>query len=130
MPDGERLSAKVHPLLKAGAYITMQRRAVNLANFEARSHHFPLRYAQSRDPYVLIGRSIESTRPQLDILGYNANSGGSVDYVLIWGTPRDRQREHPAIQDILRQLQAEYQLVRVSQQRGMMQVWRRKSLRR
>lgn len=113
-------------LFLAYAYITMQRRAINLANFEARSRYFPLKYVQNRDPYRLIGK-LESTRPQLDISGYSS-SGGSVDYVLVWGTPRDSQREHPAIQDVFRQLQAGYQLVRVSDGRGLMQVWIRKSL--
>lgn len=126
-PDGRILSWRVFPFLHASGYIAAQRGVVNLANYQADSGYFPLVFRPEVNPYTHIGRNggIEIEPPSVDFLTYPQRTGGQVDYVLIWRV-RDEQRDHKDTKAVFQQLEAGYELIYTSPQRGFMRLYRRK----
>ena len=124
---GRPLSYKVTPFALAGAYVALQRRAINLGNDEGSTTHFPLRWRPELDPVRLLaaGRGIFRSPPQADFLDYERRTGGRgrVEYVLVYGL-RDGSTPEAASQPILEQLHAGYERVHVSPS-GRATLWRR-----
>jgi hypothetical protein len=125
--DGRTLSWRVSPFLHAAGYIAAQRGVVNLANYEADSGYFPLVFRPELNPYTHIGHKggIEIEPPSVDFLTYPQRTGSRVDYILIWHV-RDEQRGHKDVKAVFQQLEAGYELIYTSPQRGFMRLYRRK----
>jgi hypothetical protein len=62
----------------------------------------------------------------INILGYNKNSGRSLEYVLLWGGNDPQTSERPDVKSIMGQLAAGYEQIYVSPQRGMVRLYHRK----
>jgi hypothetical protein len=101
------------PFLHAGGYITARRRLVDLSLYEANEDYFPIYFQPRLNSYRYLASQnlgIELDPPAVDLLGYPKRTGGSVDYVLLWGL-RDARWMEPRVQDVLTQLAAGYQLI-------------------
>jgi hypothetical protein len=112
-PNGRELAFRTEPFLHAGGYIGAKKRLVDLSLYEANEDYFPIYYRPELNPYVhlsvgLLG--IEQEPPRAQILVYRQQTGGRVDYVLIWGLQLDRLGE-PAVRKVLDQLAMEYDVV-------------------
>ncbi|MBL8150480.1 MAG: hypothetical protein JNN15_11195 [Blastocatellia bacterium] len=127
LPDGTRVSSNIPPFIHLSSYVVWQKDLINLANFEAHSYHFPIRYRPEVDPHKLVGKEVEKNRPSsLEILSYKNSTGYEIDYVIVWGMPNDpRVMQHPAFQQIGNQLQQGYSLT-YSSSRGLVKLFRRK----
>lgn len=125
-PDGSELTYRVQPFVHAASHITAARAVVDLrlyaANYEG---YFPVHYRPELNPYrhIAQGYWAERVPPWVEFLTYPRRTGGRVDYVLIWQIPRERQ--HPAVRSLWRQLRTGYERVYVSP-RGFAEVYRDK----
>jgi hypothetical protein len=112
-PNGRELAFRTEPFLHAGCYISAEKRLVDLSLYEANEDYFPIYYRPPLNPYVhlsvgLLG--IEQQPPRAQILAYTKQSGGRVDYVLIWGLRQDRLGEL-GVRKVLDQLAMRYDVV-------------------
>ncbi len=120
--DGKELSIKVRPFHAAG-YIAVDRHVVDLSNYESRMGYFPLVFRPHLNPYVHLG-NLDTIPPIMHSLEYPADSGGRVDYILVQGrssAPRDEKLE-----SIMKKIESRFQLIHVSQPRGLVELWRNK----
>lgn len=100
------------PFVHAGGYLAARKRLVDLSLYEANEDYFPLYYRPALNPFLHLAPGplgIESRPPEVDILGYR-RTGGSVDYVLLWGL-RDELRGDPKVRAVEAQLAAAYDLI-------------------
>ena len=129
-PDGRPLAHKVAPFAHASSYISAERRSLELDNYEAQTSYFPLMFRPRLNPGLHIAVSKPTFGcphqgpPRVDFLTYPERTGGRVDYVLLWGA-RDELLGSAEAKDILRQLEAGYELIYTSPQRGLVQLYRR-----
>ena len=86
---------------------------LHIARVDAIRHDAPLQAGSM---------AIEAQPPHVDFLTYPQRTGGQVDYVLVWDI-RHQQRELDATHAIFKQLQAPYELIYTSPQRGLMQLY-------
>jgi hypothetical protein len=112
-PNGRELAFRTEPFLHAGGYVGAEKRLVDLSLYEANEDYFPIYYRPELNPYVhlsvgLLG--IEQQPPRARILDYRQQTGGKVDYVLIWGLHQDRLGD-PAVRKVLDQLAMGYDVV-------------------
>jgi hypothetical protein len=125
-PDGRRLSESVEVFRHASGYLTAQRDAIDLLNFEAGLDPAPVLYRPGLNPYrfLLKGQQLDAEPPQAEFLAYSG-IGGHVDYVLLWSL--DPRRSADGVTNaILGQLRLGYQEIYTSPQRGLMHLYRRK----
>jgi hypothetical protein len=115
----------VHPFQHAGSYIAAEREVVDFTNYEASTDYFPIRYLPAADPNTSMGDG-EQRPYNINILGYNKNSGRSLEYVLLWGGNDPQTSERPDVKSIMGQLAAGYEQIYVSPQRGMVRLYHRK----
>jgi hypothetical protein len=111
---GGKLSFRTWPFVHAGGYLGARRRLVDLSLYEANENYFPLYYQPALNPYLHLASEplgIENDPPAVDLLGYPRRTGGSVDYVLLWGL-RDERRSEPKVRAVQDQLAAAYDLIR------------------
>lgn len=94
-------------------YVALDKRIVNLANYQAAKGYFPLRYKDARNPAVHLSegglKSLEYPPFALDIAAYRRETGVAVDYVLFWGD-LDAVRGRDDVRAVLQQL-TDYELV-------------------
>ncbi len=129
--DGVEIIAtqKVSPFLHAAGYIAAARRVVEFTNYEASTGYFPLVFRAAVNPYVHLGDPegvpTAGYMPSIRSLEFPGASGGSVDYILVWGRMlREKNGGGTgAIMDLIKQ---KYVLVHVSRPRGLAELWRRK----
>ncbi|HSS78457.1 MAG TPA: hypothetical protein VLV54_17145 [Thermoanaerobaculia bacterium] len=112
-PNGSPLAFRSEPFLHAGGYIGAEKRLVDLSLYEANEDYFPIYYRPELNPYLhlsvgLLG--IEQEPPKAEILAYPQQTGGRVDYVLIWGLRQDRLGE-PGVRKVLDQLAMGFDVV-------------------
>ena len=110
---GGRTTFRTWPFVHAGGYIAARKRLVDLSLYEANENYFPLYYRPALNPFLRLAPGplgIESRPPEVDLLGYPLRTGGSVDYVLLWGL-RDELRGNPKVQAVEAQLAAAYDLI-------------------
>jgi hypothetical protein len=110
---GRPASFRVWPFVHAGGYVGARRRLVDLSLYEANENYFPLLYRPALNPYDHLAADplgIEGDPPWVDLAAYPKRTGGSVDYVLLWGL-RDERKSEPKVQSVLAQLAAGYDLV-------------------
>jgi hypothetical protein len=111
---GGKLSFRTWPFVHAGGYLGARRRLVDLSLYEANENYFPFYYRPGLNPYLHLASEplgIENDPPAVDLLGYPRRTGGSVDYVLLWGL-RDERRSEPKVRAVQDQLAAAYDLIR------------------
>lgn len=133
-PDGRPISLRIDVFLNEAGYIAVERHVVDLGNYEAsQTPFFPTVFRPSLNPGVqlhyapLDSASGEFRALPTGLLCYPRRTGGRIDYVLIWGVRgQDRERDVPRL--IFSQLKEGYDLIYVSPQRGLMQLYRRKGL--
>ena len=129
---------RLSPFIGATGYIALERTIVDLRNYQARKDYFPLRLRPELSPDLYLtsesvpdktsdGLShLEYPPFSIDLSRYEAETGCTVDYVLFWG-PFERLADD--IAPLLEQLQP-YDLVYVSEPRGLMRVYERRGERR
>jgi hypothetical protein len=111
---GGKLSFRTWPFVHAGGYLGARRRLADLSLYEANENYFPFYYRPGLNPYLHLASEplgIENDPPAVDLLGYPRRTGGSVDYVLLWGL-RDERRSEPKVRAVQDQLAAAYDLIR------------------
>jgi hypothetical protein len=110
---GRPAAFRVWPFVHAGGYVGARRRLVDLSLYEANENYFPLLYRPALNPYDYLEAGplgIEGVPPWVDLAAYPRRTGGSVDYVLLWGL-RDEQKADPKVRAVLGQLAAGYDLI-------------------
>jgi hypothetical protein len=132
LPDPRPLSLRIDVLLNAAGYIAAKRHIVNLGNYEAsQTPFFPLLFRPGLNPSVPLAYAPvdsaagEITAVPTGILSYPRITGGSIDYVLVWGV-KTRHPGRVIPETIFRQLRQGYYLVYTSPGRGLAQLYRRK----
>lgn len=135
-PDPRPVSLRIDFLLNLAGYIAAERHVVDLGNYEAsQTNSFPVMFRPRLNPaeqlrYAPVdSASGEFTAVPTAILSYPLRSGGSVDYVLVWGV-RDRDRRARIPKIIFSQLEEGYDLVYTSPERRLVQLYRRRDLTR
>ncbi len=112
-------------LRHALGYVALDKRIVDLADYQAAKGYFPVTYAAAKDPsrYLSQGGLIALEYPPfaLDIAGY-AEAGATVDYVLLWGD-LEAVRQRPDVRNVLQQL-TDYEPV-YSEPRGLLHLYAR-----
>ena len=115
--DEERQEARLRPeflpLQHAASYLLLDKPLVNLRNYQASKPYFPLRHRLSHDPATALSpddqlSSFHGAPLHLDLERFEARTGETLDYVLIWGTPENPNS--PDIVDFFEQLAAGYEL--------------------
>jgi hypothetical protein len=123
-PAGKNVSMRIRPFLHASGYIAAERGIVDFSNYSATMKYFPLRFHPNLDPYVHIG-NIDSERiEKIDFLSYPERTGGSVDYVLIWGLDEGMAKDKD-IEFIKGQLEDRYEFIYESDSK-LMKLYRRR----
>lgn len=125
--EGGALSWRIAVFLHASGYIAAGRGVVVFDNYEANTDLFPTRFRSRVNPYTHIGPErcggYQVDAP--DFLTYPERTAGRLDYVLVWGLT-DGRRALPYAQSVLRQLEAGYELIYVSPERGLARLYRRR----
>jgi hypothetical protein len=132
--DRQPLSLRVNFLLNAAGYVAMERRIIDLGNYEAgQTSCFPTLFRPDLNPAVQLHYApLDSAAGELralptEILSYPQRTGGRIDYILVWGV-RDQDYNKEIPKSIFRQLQEGYDLIYTSPQRGLMQLYHRKDM--
>jgi hypothetical protein len=110
---GGKTTFRTWPFVHAGGYLAARKRLVDLSLYEAKEDYFPFYFRPALNPFFLLAANplgIESHPPDVDLLGYQRRTGGSVDYVMLWGL-RDELRGDPKVRAVLGQLAAAYDLI-------------------
>ncbi|HET7827061.1 MAG TPA: GtrA family protein [Anaeromyxobacter sp.] len=125
--DGWRLGYRTKPFLHATGWIVADRGGVDLKNSQANTDHCPVRWPDDRNPFRTIAHSLarmESTPPCVDL---RAAARFSVDYVLVWSATRETL-ETPCGAALAEELASSYEPVFLSEPRGLLQVWRPRTM--
>jgi hypothetical protein len=124
---GGRLVKVYLPFEHISGYLTTDKPIVDLSNYESSIRVFWTRYRPERDPFRFINPVRRSLlRPSgANLHGYPPQSGGRVDYVLFWGLDEKARQVNPA-PPLRDQLAEAYDLIFVSPERGLVQLYRRK----
>lgn len=130
---GTTPALRVRPLIEAGSYVTPLTGSVNLNHLQAEYHYSAAQFKPDLNARLLLsvpqGSSdpIYAVPPHVDILAFENQTGEAVDYVLLWGrryaTPEVLSDERTI--DLLGLLDENYQLIFVSSDRGLMEVYAR-----
>jgi hypothetical protein len=132
------LSRRVAPFLNAAGYLAADRGVVQLCNYEAWTGYFPVIFRADVDPSNYM-QADHYYADVMDIVGYEQQTPGRVDYILVWDyapdyASRDRSRfrrlpccDDDDVQRLLRQLRTRYRLVYQSPGTGAAAVYRRES---
>ncbi len=126
---GPLAQAKVGVFRNAAGYLALHNGIVELANYEANTSYFPVRYRPELNPFDRIGlgnapdQGLQAEPPEVNILSYPERTGQPVDYVLLWNVT-DEARASPRSVAIFDQLSQGYE--RVETPPGRVQLYRRK----
>ncbi len=117
-------------VLHAVGYIALERSLVTLNDYQAAKGYFPQRYEAATSPVVHLSEgglaALERPPFAFDLRAYEAETGESVDYLLLWGD-LEEVGERPDVQAIFAQLAA-YDLIYTSEPRALMRVYARSAL--
>jgi len=135
VPGMRSLSSRINVFLNAGGYLAAERHVVDLGNYEAsQTRFFPTLFRSRLNPAEQLKYApVDSATGDLSavptaLLEYPQRTGGTIDYVLVWGARADdRQRAVP--RGIFRQLDEAYDVVYTSRPGGLARLYRRKGLR-
>jgi hypothetical protein len=122
-PPNQLLSIHTFPLVHAAGRAAIERRFVYIANYEANTDHFPLRWREGLNTDKTIGR-ILAPMGRLEISRYGGIDGRGCDYITIWnnGGGEDQSLSLPYV---MMQVRPKYRLVGVTQPRGFGAVYER-----
>jgi hypothetical protein len=122
---------RVRPFLHLGDYVNLRAGAISLNNYEADTPHFWTRYRSGRNPYRFIAKppqdksgrnGLDGEPPEVEFVSYAERTGGSVDYVLLWGFPDSGSED--SWRNVQQQLQGRYRCVYASKG-GLAALYRR-----
>lgn len=130
----DTLGFRATPFFSADGHIAIDRRAVDLRNYEAGLDYFPVRFRPAVDPFKHLaeldaqGNNGLMAVPQLvNIARYEASTHVPVEYVLLWGLQAVPESKRDAnTRRMLDLLRAEYEPIFTSVG-GRAQLWHRKS---
>lgn len=123
----------MRPLIEAGSYVTPLTGSVNLNHLHAEYSYSAAQFKPDLNARLLLsvpqGSSdpIYAVPPHVDILAFENQTGEAVDYVLLWGrryATSEVLSDERTI-DLLGLLDENYQLIFVSSDRGLMEVYAR-----
>ncbi|MGF1479130.1 MAG: hypothetical protein ACFB4I_06530 [Cyanophyceae cyanobacterium] len=124
---------QIGTFIHAAGYLAAQRHSVYLNNYAANLEYFPINFQSEINPfnylYIKQSREIVAANPAVpgvDIQAYEQQTTGKVDYVLLWQL-QEQQYEYTNTQAILAQLNRGYELIYTSPNRGLLQLYRRRS---
>lgn len=100
--DGTTPSVRVKPFAHAGGYLAARKDLVLLNNYETTAGYFPVRFRPRLDPRRHLGNALRPWDHVVNLLSYARRTGGSIDFVLVWGA--DRSSADPAVTTTLTQL--------------------------
>jgi len=99
------------PFLNASALVALDRNLVDLDNYETESRNFPVVYRRGFDPMTIIRKEGPGAhRPLADLAQYEAMTGHTIDYVLLWDVQRWNAAS-PFAKIALDQLSRDYALI-------------------
>ncbi len=108
----------VLPYVHAGAHLARERGILYLRGSLLSAGvygYFPFVYREDVDPYRHIGRQLDASPPDIDILGYGNTTSGQLDYVMIWPVPT-ADLDDPITAALLAQLEIGWERLSVPDQ--------------
>jgi len=123
-----KASLRIFYLQHASSYIGLQKKIINLANYEAMTDVFPLKFRKNIDPvkYLSMDGKLKLIPPYVDILSYSEKTKGTIDYVLVWGLKTKDYKEKNA-KKLLNQLSKSYQLIYESTKNESLKIYQRRN---
>lgn len=117
--DGLAASDRIEVLLQIGSYLAVERRGVDIKNFQMHTRQVPVVFRREVWPHRLLAGDAVLIRAPLDtdVLGYADRSGRPIDYVLLFGDA-DAFPVDPDAHRLTAQLAEAYQLLHVSPEYG------------
>lgn len=123
---------QINPFLHATGYLAAQRHLVDLNNYQANLKYFPINFRPQLNPfkylYLKQPKKTQSENPgvpKLDLLTYQQQTDGRIDYIIIWQLQAE-QKEYSNTKAIFQQVNQNYDLIFTSPSRGLMQLYRLK----
>jgi hypothetical protein len=133
-PVGQSFTTQRDLLLHASGYLALDRGLVDLGNYEAgQTQYFPTLFRPDLNPALHLDyKALDPATGQFravptGIESYPRQTGGKIDYVILWGL-RGQQRGTAAAISIFDQLHDSYTLAYQSSPRGLMRLYRRTDL--
>jgi len=126
-PEISHYGYKIHSFGNAAGYLAADRDVVNLGNYQAmnRAEFFPIGFRPETDPTGhFSGKDKEP--PCVKFLKYDNKANASIDTVLLWNI-QDVQRSHSCVRSIFRQLNKRYELIYQSPEKGILEIYGKKS---
>jgi hypothetical protein len=122
---------RTRPLDFVTGYLMADMGVVDLAHYESGYEYFPTQYRAELAPQKFLGSNpywMESLPPAVNIANYDRTTPGQVDFVLVWGLKlaTEEMLSDPKTILIQQQLAENYQLIYVTEPRGLLQVYERK----
>jgi len=131
-PNPQRWPAYVYlPFEHISGLLAADKPVVDLSNYESALSTFWTRYRPEVNPFRFVDKvtKSDSRASAANLYGYPPDSGGRIDYVLLWGLDENRQRVNPP-SPLRDQLRDAYDLIYVSPDRHLVQLYRRKDFER
>jgi len=115
------------PFENIAGLLAADKPVIDLSNYEAVTYSFWTNFRPNVDPYKFIDGDKRSDyrASAANLLGYPPESGGTVDYVMIWGLDDARRQSNPP-ERLRDQLIQSYDLIYTSPDRHLVQLYRRK----
>lgn len=119
---------RFRPLEHAGDIAALEGRALSIENYEATGSSFPVEYNPRVNPALhsktFSAFSISRKPQKTDIADYEAQTGKTIDYVLIWGTGLGDSLESGSILD--QQLRSNYEDIYTSSSPALLRLFKRR----
>lgn len=119
---------RFRPLEHAGDIAALEGRALSIENYEATGSAFPVEYIPRVNPALhskTFSAFTVSIRPQRsDIADYEAQTGETIDYVLLWGVGLGDSLESGSILD--QQLRSKYEDIYTSPPPALLRLFKRR----
>ena len=105
----------VLPYVHAGAHLARDRDILYMRGSLLSAGvygYFPIVYREEVDPFRHIGRQLDASPPDIDILGYGDTTAGQLDYVMLWPAPT-ADLDDPITASLLAQLEVGWERLAV-----------------
>ena len=114
-PEGKLIADRIWLFMHAADYIGTNKSLVLFGNYEGNTWYFPIIWRPERNPFhhISTNEGLEFQPPSVNIIDYK-NTGGSIDYVITWCLD-DQYMNHPYTENLLKQLDQEYELIYTSE---------------
>jgi hypothetical protein len=101
LPGGLRRYGEVEVYLHASSYISIERNAVCLENYEASYNYFPLHWKNNQNASTFFPENGDTLKDS-SIAAFANSSGHWPDYILLWGEPDSIAQKHYLLSEINR----------------------------